>query len=135
MNAFTWLVIGHLLGDWILQNHWMAKGKKQGLITLAGTVHYAIYTATVIGILWLSGVGDNKSLAFYALLCVITFVSHLIIDATDIVGRWMRFYRQSQLEVMRMMVDQTLHFLKNGRFRHPATKREAGSRPGGPDSD
>ena len=110
MNTFTWLVIGHLVGDWILQNDWMAKGKKQRLLTLAGAVHYTIYTATVIGILWLSGARD-KNLVFYSLLCAITFVSHLLIDATDIVERWMHFYRQSKLEVMRMMVDQTLHLL------------------------
>jgi len=110
MNTFTWLVIGHLVGDWLLQNDWMAKGKKRDLFDPAGMVHYAIYTATVIGALRLSGARD-ENLAFYVLFCAITFVSHWLIDATNIVGRWMRFYRQSELEMVRVMVDQTMHLL------------------------
>jgi len=103
-------MIGHLVGDWLLQNDWMAKGKKQGLLASAGMVHYAVYTATVIGALRLSGARD-ENLAFYVLFCAITFVSHWLIDATNIVGRWMRFYRQSELEMVRVMVDQTMHLL------------------------
>jgi len=110
MNTFTCLLIGHLLGDWLLQNDWMAKGKKQGLFTLAGTVHFAIYTATTIGALWLSGVRDKNS-AFYLILSAIIIVSHCLIDAMDVAKRWMRFYRQSDVEIVRLMVDQTLHLL------------------------
>jgi hypothetical protein len=113
MNTFTWLLLGHILGDWVLQNDWMAKGKKKGFLTLAGVVHFTIYTVTIIGALWLSGVTDKK-LAFYVILGFIVFVSHWLIDATDGVERWMRFYRQSHLEIVHVMVDQTLHLLVLG---------------------
>jgi len=110
MNTFTWLLIGHFLGDWVLQNDWMAKGKKEALLTLAGAVHFAIYTATILGALLLSGANDRQPM-FYLTFGAIVFVSHWLIDATDGVERWMRFYRQSRLEIVRMMVDQVLHLL------------------------
>ncbi|MFL7871008.1 MAG: DUF3307 domain-containing protein [Anaerolineales bacterium] len=110
MNTFTWLLIGHFLGDWALQNDWMAKGKREALLTLAGVVHFAIYTTTIIGALLLSGAHDRQPM-FYLTFGAITFVSHWLIDATDGVERWMHFYRQSHLESVRMMVDQVLHLL------------------------
>ncbi len=110
MNLFTWLLIGHLVGDWLLQNDWMAKGKKQGLITLPGMVHFAVYTIVVTGAVWLSGHWTASPL-YYFILGAFIFVTHWIVDATDIVDRWMRFYRQSNLPMVRVMVDQTFHIL------------------------
>lgn len=110
MNPYTWLLLGHFLGDWVLQNDWMARGKRKNLLTLAGVVHFAVYTAVIIGALWLAGVTDRTP-AFYLVFGVIVFVSHWLIDATDGVEWWMRFYRQSRLEMVRVMVDQVLHLL------------------------
>jgi len=110
MVTFVWLLLGHLVGDWLLQNDWMAKGKRQGLFTRAGSMHFAIYTAVVGGMLWFSGVRDLGPALFLVLVAMV-FVSHWLIDATDVVQWWMRFQRQSDLEVVRLMVDQTLHLL------------------------
>lgn len=110
MVTFLWLLLGHLIGDWLLQNDWMARGKRRRFFTWAGVAHFAIYTAAVVGILWLSGV-RNLDPAIYLLLLTIVFLSHWLIDATDVVRWWMRFHRQSDLEVVRLMVDQTLHLL------------------------
>jgi len=110
MVTFAWLLLGHLVGDWLLQNDWMAQGKRQGFFTWAGFVHFAIYTAVVVGVLWFSGIralGPGLSL----ILVVTVFGSHWLIDATDLVRWWMRLHRQSGLEVVRLMVDQTLHLL------------------------
>ena len=92
----------------MLQNDWMARGKKHGLITLAGMVHFAIYTISVMGALWLSGDGAWPKVYFFA-STLIVFVSHWLIDATDIVERWIRFYHQTDVTMMRVMVDQTFH--------------------------
>jgi Protein of unknown function (DUF3307) len=110
MGTFAWLLLGHLVGDWLLQNDWMAKGKRRGFFTRAGIVHFCLYTATVMTMLWLSdarGLGAALSLV----LAATVFISHWLIDATDVVRWWMRFHRQSELEVVRLMVDQTLHLL------------------------
>ena len=110
MNTFGWLVVGHLVSDWLLQNEWMAEGKRQSLINLAGMVHYAVSGLVVTGALWLSG-ARGRNLGFYLGAGIILFVSHWLIDATDCARWWMRLYRQSDIEVMRLMVDQVLHVL------------------------
>ncbi|MCP4710325.1 MAG: DUF3307 domain-containing protein [Planctomycetes bacterium] len=119
MNTFTWLLIGHLVGDWVLQNDWMARGKKHSLVTLAGMVHFAVYTAVISGAFWLSDAGD-KSLALYLILGIVIFVSHWLIDATSVVDKWMRFYRQSNLTMVRVMVDQTCHILILAAIAYPS---------------
>ena len=110
MNTFTWLLLGHFVGDWILQNDWMAKGKKKGLLNPAGMAHYAIYTAAIICALKIPGALDEGWMP-YLVPGLMVFVSHWLIDATDGVDRWMRLYRQTHLEIVRLMVDQTLHLL------------------------
>lgn len=110
LSTFDWLLLGHLVGDWLLQNDWMAKGKTRSLLNLAGTVHFTIYTTIIIGALWLSGVRD-KDLGFYLVISAIMFVSHWLVDATRLADRWMRLYRQSDLQWVRMVVDQTFHIL------------------------
>jgi hypothetical protein len=112
MNAFTWLLMGHLVGDWLLQSNWMAMGKKNGLVTLAGMVHFATYTAVTTGALWLSGVTENKPAFYLILSAIIIFVSHWLLDTTDIVKLWMHFYGQGRSKkFVQVMVDQTFHLL------------------------
>jgi len=109
MNIFAWLVMGHCLGDWVLQNDWMARGKKRGLFTLAGLTHFTLYTVAILAALQLSGAVDKTSTFFFLGMAI--FASHWLIDATALVESWQRFYRQSDLEMVRVMVDQTLHLL------------------------
>jgi hypothetical protein len=97
------------VGDWLLQNDWMARGKRQGLFTVAGAVHFAVYAAVVLGALRLSN--PDHGLSFYAAPGLVVVGTHWAIDATDVVERWMRFYRQSDDRVVRVAVDQTLHLL------------------------
>lgn len=111
MNVFTWLLIGHLVGDWLLQNDWMARGKKQGLVTAPGLIHFAIYTSVVTIALWVSDVVEKSNGDYYICFGLLIFISHWLIDATNLVEGWIRFYGQSNLIMMRIMVDQTLHIL------------------------
>jgi hypothetical protein len=108
MNTFTWLLMGHLIGDWVLQNDWMAKDKRRGWVTPGGLAHFAIYTATSFGALVVSGQNDPS---FCLAPGLVIFVSHWLIDAGDVAGRWMHLFRQSDLTWVRVVVDQTLHLL------------------------
>jgi hypothetical protein len=110
MSAFSWLLIGHLVGDWLLQNHWMSTGKKRNLFNLPGIAHFLIYTAAIMVVLQLAS-PKNMSLASYLLVGVVILISHWAIDTLDAAERWMRFYRQSDVAVVRLVVDQTLHLL------------------------
>lgn len=76
-----WL-IAHLVGDYILQNDWMAVNKKRR--TLPCLVHVALYTLSVAlftGWGWIP-------LATVA-------ATHFVQDRTQIVAWWMRVNRQS----------------------------------------
>ena len=110
MDLFSWLLVGHLVGDWVLQNEWMAKGKRTGLLTKAGLTHFLIYTTAIIIVLALLGPVHKDPLAFLATI-VLIFISHWLVDATNVVDRWMQFYQQSQGTMIRVMVDQTFHLL------------------------
>ena len=110
MNGFNWMLVGHLVGDWVLQSDWMADGKRKGVFTWPGMVHYALYTATVLAALWLSGVRDGHP-AFYIATGAVIFCSHWLIDALSIAKHWLRLGLQSEREVVRLVVDQTLHLL------------------------
>ncbi len=109
MDTIAWLFIGHLVGDWLLQNDWMAKGKKKGLVTIPGFVHFLMYTLIVLGTLALS---QAKITALtYFLIGIFIFCTHWLTDATNIVSYWMHHYKQTENQMVSLMVDQTVHML------------------------
>lgn len=114
MNTFNWLLLGHLIGDWLLQNDWMASQKQQKLFSTAGFVHFTIYTIIVSGIVWLF-CSENQGLVHYLRVSGIVFGSHWLIDGTPLVERWMRFYGQDpDRDFVRIIIDQTLHLMVLG---------------------
>lgn len=110
MTTFDWLLVGHLLGDWMLQNDWMARGKQQRLFNPAIFVHCLIYTGTLVVILWQSS-PQSLTLSSYLVFALLVFFSHWGIDAPNLAARWTTFFKQSDLVFVRIMVDQTLHLL------------------------
>ena len=66
------LLLGHLVGDYLLQNEWMAqnKAKKTWIGWLAATIHCIIYTFAVCLIMW-----EWKPIWIVAI-----FFSHFFID-------------------------------------------------------
>lgn len=109
MNTFSWLLLGHLVGDWLLQSDWMARGKKQNLFSLAGLAHVTVYTFVITTALWLAE-GSKLAPILYSSLILLIFTSHWLIDTTLLVEGWMHFFGQSR-ELVRLMIDQTLHLL------------------------
>jgi len=110
MNIFTWLIIGHLVGDWMLQNDWMARGKARGFFTQAIFVHCTVYTLTLLATLWIATNKLSQSPPYSTFLLII-FISHWLIDGGNLAAHWVRWWRQSRLLFVRIMVDQTLHIL------------------------
>lgn len=84
MEWFIGLLLGHLAGDYVLQNSWMALNKRQNLIICV--IHCAVYTFCVCAGLFLF----NVPLSFLLLIGI--FISHFILDSTTLVDKWMRFY-------------------------------------------
>lgn len=89
-DTLTLAIIGHLVGDYLLQNDWMAMNKKKE--TLPCTVHCALWTLSV-GMF--SGWAFDHP--FPSPLPIILFMTHFIQDRTQIVLFWMtRVNRQKK---------------------------------------
>ncbi len=110
MTLFNWLLLGHLLGDWLFQNDWMAKGKRQSFFNAPILIHCTLYTLLTLLTLLLA-TRHAPTLPPLLPFIVTIFVSHWLVDASDLVDGWMRLLRQSNLPAVRLMVDQTLHIL------------------------
>ena len=106
MDLFSWLLVGHLVGDWLLQNDWMAEGKQSGLASWPLTVHCLTYTVTVcVAVLLGASVSGGLLVGAAAIL----FISHWLIDGGNLAQRWGRLTRQSNTSLVRTGVDQTMH--------------------------
>lgn len=76
-------IIGHLVGDYLLQNDWMALHKKKSWFRCA--VHCFLWTCSVC---LFAGWGPLEWLPLFLL--------HFSQDHTDIITRWMDFIGQKQ---------------------------------------
>jgi hypothetical protein len=84
------LLLGHLVGDYLLQTNWMALNKKRHLWIAA--VHSAVWTIAVV-------VFVPELLSVLAVAAV--FGSHLLLDATDIVNAWLKLIGSRSYESVR----------------------------------
>ena len=107
MELFILLLFGHLLGDYLFQNDWMARQKKEKLIPCM--IHCIIYTLTVfillIPLLW----HKHPFVSVAIIICI--FLSHIILDATHLIDRWFRFTRGrswTRLEAFRANKDMEM---------------------------
>lgn len=76
------VLVGHLVGDYLLQNDWMAAGKKKSSFICA--VHVALYT---LAVLVLSG-------EWSPVIATGVAVPHFLIDRWGFIAWWMKFMRQ-----------------------------------------
>jgi hypothetical protein len=76
-------IVGHLVGDYLIQNDWQALYKKQS--TFRCIVHCALWTTCVI------------AFAQWPIWTAIPlFITHFIQDRTQIINWWMDFVGQKQ---------------------------------------
>ncbi len=105
MNLFEALLIGHLVGDFLLQTGWMAREKTKSYPALVA--HAAVYTATVTAASLLVG---RISWAGIALL----FVTHTILDRRTFVhwwGRRVQSITRPADQWLYLVTDQVFHML------------------------
>ena len=110
------LLIGHLVGDYVLQNDWMAKTKsKVGFVGMvACTVHCILYAAAVVAFVILGGWRWHGSIGHSALLAfAVAFCTHYPIDRISAAKYWMKFYGQTSTgpfaATIYVAVDNTFH--------------------------
>lgn len=84
-------IVGHLVGDYLLQNDWMAINKKKR--TLPCVVHSLLWTLAVMGFAGWYGATEvgyaNEKYWFDAWVFATLFGTHFIQDRTAIVLFWM----------------------------------------------
>lgn len=82
---FIWLLFGHLFGDYVFQNHWMALNKKK--YPIVAMIHCLLYAFIVVVFLDIGG----YEIVWYHMTLI--YFSHLILDGTHLVEWWMKFYK------------------------------------------
>jgi len=110
MNLFNWLILGHFVADWLFQSDWMAIGKRERFFARAGLAHYALYTLIILLTLK-SFSHQSGGIASCLLVGALIFLSHWLIDGSQLIRRWMRFFGQRDQVMVTMVIDQTLHLL------------------------
>lgn len=107
MNLFESLLVGHLIGDYILQTRWMAQYKEKKVEALL--VHSAVYAICVFIFAW-----PVQRMPAAAVLLV--FLSHVLIDQRLLVRWWMKHVSgcqeyQPEAPYLRVVIDQGFHIM------------------------
>jgi len=99
----AWLLVGHLVGDFLLQNRWMAEGKTDRWLPLL--VHSSVYTISVTVFAMAAG-----GLTWRGVLIV--FLAHLVLDRRIFVNWWVKNITQTKgISWLVIMVDQSWHIV------------------------
>ncbi|TDA67200.1 MAG: DUF3307 domain-containing protein [Clostridia bacterium] len=102
-EPLSWLLVGHLVGDYLVQTSWMANNKASQWLPLLA--HVVVYTACVyLFSLPAGGIG-------YSGLALI-LIAHVILDHRRVVIWWVRTVCQADdIPWMAVVVDQSWHAL------------------------
>lgn len=105
---FGILIMGHLIGDYLLQNDWMARNKKNS--SLHCFTHCALYTMAIAIVITMTG--DSWPLWAFT----VVFGTHFLQDRTNIVSWFMSKVGQDRFKEdlgpwSMIVVDNTLHLL------------------------
>ena len=100
-DMLSWLLAGHMMGDYIFQNRWMAIHKTRSLPALA--IHAVFYTAAV----WVASLpAGGLSLVSF----IFIFAAHAVIDKRDFTLWWCRHVTHSaDTEWLVLVTDQAMH--------------------------
>lgn len=106
MTPFAYLIVAHLVGDFLLQTGWMAANKAKRWDALL--THAGVYTLCILTIGWF-GFGG---LSLWGIALV--YVSHIIIDRRTFVAWWVEKVMKApdnQKIWLSIMADQTFHIV------------------------
>ncbi|MDF9408619.1 MAG: hypothetical protein A4E52_02163 [Pelotomaculum sp. PtaB.Bin013] len=102
MNMFSWMLVGHMVGDFLLQTGWMAK-KTINITSLL--THCLVYTLTIYIAVLPAGGLSLKAI-------IVIFASHIVLDHRKFVLFWVRRVNNAEsLPWMNIVIDQCFHLL------------------------
>jgi hypothetical protein len=113
MTVFSYLLIGHLIGDFLFQTSWMAMFKATKWIPLV--IHCFVYTISVTAVVFLG----------YGLLPIgailLLFISHMFLDRRTFVSWWVKHIMKAkgtESKWLCIMADQIFHIIILGAVAH-----------------
>jgi len=95
------LIVAHLVGDFLLQNHWMQTKSRNSWVC---TAHVACYSLPFLALVFTTGLGW--------MILTAVLAEHWLQDRFALHLKWMRFYRQTTPDlwpVGPLCIDQALH--------------------------
>lgn len=103
-EVFLFLIVGHAVGDFLLQTSWQAENKSR--IWKALITHGLVYSVVIYLITLMAG-------GISLLSIVVIFLSHVLLDKGNIVKWWLKTIKKEQTDntQIRFLVDQSLHVL------------------------
>lgn len=110
MSVFDWLLVGHLVGDFLLQTNEMARRKAQNWPWLLR--HLAAYMAVMMVVL--GALAWTHSVAIWAagFAWLLIGVTHAILDRRDFTRWWMRVIGiPPDVMWLNIAVDQVFHIV------------------------
>lgn len=113
MNLFAYLLLGHLVGDYLLQTSWMAMNKANKWVPLL--THCFVYTLSVCLAIFIAG------LSLPIAVVLIIFISHVFLDKRVFVVWWAKHImgvKQPEGNWLIIMADQVFHLLILGFIAH-----------------
>ena len=96
-------LIGHLVGDYLLQTEWQAVNKKAPGLKgwLACFIHCALWTLSVIVFTgW-----------FSVKVVLLVFISHILLDRTNFVAWYLFVLRKGQEKWLHIICDNVFHLV------------------------
>jgi hypothetical protein len=110
MSLFDWLLVGHLVGDFLLQSDRMARHKGSDWSRMLSHIGlYLVAMAAVVGIYALS-----HQIPVWVVLVALLFIggTHIILDRREFTAWWMRIVGISaEGSWLPIVVDQVFHIL------------------------
>ena len=110
MSLFDWLLVGHLVGDFLLQTDGMAKYKAQSWTWMLR--HVGLYLVVMALVLGAYSLSTPVPLWVLGLALLFIAVTHIILDRREFILGWMRLIGiTSDLGWLIIVADQVFHVL------------------------
>jgi hypothetical protein len=110
VSLFDWLLISHLIGDFLVQTDNMAKNKAQSWYWMFRHIAVYMFTVTVVVVVYALNHRAPAWLTVGSWLFI--FVTHIILDRRKFTLWWMRSVGVSQDHPwLSIVVDQVFHLL------------------------
>jgi len=110
MSLFDWLLVGHLVGDFLLQTDGMAKYKAQSWTWMLR--HVGLYLAVMVIVLGVYSLSNPVPLWVLGLSLLFIGATHIVLDRRGFTLAWMRLIGiTSDLDWLIIVADQVFHLL------------------------